>query len=414
MRPKFQKGQIELRGKEWFLRYYAEKTDVGGGMKRVRTRAFLAAYSDFPCRADSPADMEKLRQNLGGRIADILAPVNGKSGGLDPAKASALTVADFIERSYLPRLEWRLRQSPDSEFHVEPSTVKGYRDIFRSHVQNSPFAAIRVMQFGPQDGRQFLESLPKHLHHQTHMRIKNFMRGVFAWAIADGAYSSTNPMAGQKAGGRTKADSSNLTLRQRKIKASNEHAYTLKEVALMIKKLPEPARTVCITAAFTGLTRSELRGLKWSDYDGKTIQVKRKIWGTYEGPTKTEARQAGIHVVPLLKRVLTKYRKKFPPMDEGWIFRGEKNQRPLNLDNLSRREIPDHINGAWFGWHAFRRGLGSRLNEAGVDANTIQEILRHADVKTTMQFYILPDKAETRKAMRELAQTIRIKYDVKA
>jgi len=28
-------------------------------------------------------------------------------------------------------------------------------------------------------------------------------------------------------------------------------------------KLPEPARTVCAVAAFTGLTRSELRGLKW-------------------------------------------------------------------------------------------------------------------------------------------------------
>lgn len=112
--------------------------------------------------------------------------------------------------------------------------------------------------------------------------------------------------------------------------------------------------------------------------------------------------------------MLTKYEKKFPPMGEGWIFWREKNQEPLNLGNRSRRDITDHINGGWFGWQAFRRGLGSRLDEAGVNANTIQEISRHADVKTTMQFYILPDKAETRKAMRELAQTVRIKYDVKA
>ncbi len=31
------------------------------------------------------------------------------------------------------------------------------------------------------------------------------------------------------------------------------------------------------------------------------------------------------------------------------------------------------------GWHAFRRGLGTRLNEAGVDDTEIQSILRHAD-----------------------------------
>jgi hypothetical protein len=28
-------------------------------------------------------------------------------------------------------------------------------------------------------------------------------------------------------------------------------------------------------------------------------------------------------------------------------------------------------------WHAFRRGLGARLNDLGVDGKTIQSILRH-------------------------------------
>jgi integrase len=91
---------------------------------------------------------------------------------------------------------------------------------------------------------------------------------VFTWAIADGAFVGTNPMEETKAGGRTKKDDSfaGLTdsekLRKKKVQASNEHAYTLEEVAEMLDKLPEPARTVCAVAAFTGLTRSELRGLK--------------------------------------------------------------------------------------------------------------------------------------------------------
>jgi hypothetical protein len=31
------------------------------------------------------------------------------------------------------------------------------------------------------------------------------------------------------------------------------------------------------------------------------------------------------------------------------LFRGEKFLRPLDLDRLSRREIPKFIDGAWFG-----------------------------------------------------------------
>jgi integrase len=84
----------------------------------------------------------------------------------------------------------------------------------------------------------------------------------------------SNPMEETKAGGRTKkADPKDLDLRRRKIQASHEHAYTLEEVAEMLDKLPEPSRTVCAVAAFTGPTRSELRGLKWEDYAGETISA---------------------------------------------------------------------------------------------------------------------------------------------
>jgi integrase len=168
--------------------------------------------------------------------------------------------------------------------------------------------------------------------------------------------------------------------------------------------LPEPGRTVCAVAAFTGLTRSELKGLKWEDYDGETINVRRKIWNDHVGAPKTEAREAGVYVVPLLRKILAKFKVSHPPVGEGWVFRGEKTLRPLDLDNLSRREIPKYITGAWFGWHAFRRGLGTRLNEAGVDDKDIQSILRHADVSTTQAFYILPSRARAEAGLRSLTR----------
>jgi integrase len=84
------------------------------------------------------------------------------------------------------------------------------------------------------------------------------------------------------------------------------------------------------------------------------------------------------------------------------------------LHNLSRRDIPQHINGAWFGWQAFRRGLGTRLNEAGVDGKEIQGILRHADVSTTMAFYVLPDQKRAETGLKKLEQVAKTRYGIKA
>jgi hypothetical protein len=71
---------------------------------------------------------------------------------------------------------------------------------------------------------------------------------------------------------------------------------------------------------------------------------------------KTEAREAGVYVVPLLRKILAKYKASYPSVGEGCILRGEKMLRPFDLDNSSRRGIPPDINGAWFG----RLSPGSR------------------------------------------------------
>jgi integrase len=408
MRPRLQQGQVLKHGSNWVLRFREER-EVNGAIKRVRATEILAPYSDFP---EKPTEeiLEQVRKRYQEKIAKLLAPGNKNTA---PVMGVA-TVAEFIEHNYFPRLEWRLTVPAGNELHIEPSTIEGYRDILKIHVKDNPIAKIKLRNFTTRDGQRFLESLNQALSHQTHMRIKNFLRGVFTWAIADGAFTEMNPMENTKAGGSTKKRTTGLTERERKIQASNEHAYTLEEVAEMMDKLPEPARTVCAVAAFTGLTRSELRGLKWQDYDGESISVQRKIWNTHVGPPKTEAREAGIYVIPLLRKILTKYKAAFPSLGEGWIFRGEKLLRPLDLDNLSRRDIPQYINGAWFGWHAFRRGLGTRLNEARVDDKDIQSILRHADVSTTQAYYILPNHDRAQAGMKKLGKTLQTKYGIKA
>jgi integrase len=409
MRPRRQEGQVKLHGNQWVLAFYKDVRDSNGTVQRKRVQEFLAPYAMYPVR-----NPEQVREKLTDKIASILRPVN--AGVPTVAMLDGmLTVEQFITQRYWPRCEQR--QQLEGANHMEPSTIHGYRKIFKKHILGKPIASIPINRLTTKDGQDWLDSLPQNLSHKTHLRVRAFMSGVLTAAIQANVISGVNPMDATKAGGLSKGrKESELTPRELKIRQSNKHAYEHAEVALMLDKLPEPARTICSVAAFTGLTRSEIPALKWEDYDGKTINVVRKKWREHIGAPKTEAREAGVPVAPLLGEILSKYKKnkQFPPVEGGWMFYGQKEKKPIDMDNLSRREIPGHINGAWYGWHAFRRGLGTRLNDMGMNAVDIQKILRHANIATTLAYYTFPNPEKAKAGLRKLTETVRKKYAIKA
>jgi integrase len=400
MRPRGQQGQIKHHGANWIFVYYA-------GQKR--THVVLAPFVLYPFR-----DPEQIRAKFIDRINDLLRPVNAEVPGA-AMMDGMLTIGQYIEQVYWKRCEQRMEL--EGANHMEPSTIHGYRKIFAKHIAGKPIAAIPIARFTTRDGQEWLDSLPQRISHKTHLRIRAFLSGVLTTALQNNVISGVNPMDATKAGGLSKGrKEADLTPRELKIRKSNDHAYAHAEIALMLEKLPEPARTICAVAAFTGLTRSEIPALKWNDYKNGEIQVSRKIWGQHIGSPKTEAREAAVPVAPLLREILTKYKanKEFPPVEGSWMFYGQKEKKPIHMDSLSRREIPQFINGAWFGWHSFRRGLGTRLNDMGMNGVDIQRILRHANIATTLGYYTFPNPAKTKAGLRKLTEAARKEYGIKA
>jgi integrase len=77
----------------------------------------------------------------------------------------------------------------------------------------------------------------------------------------------------------------------------------------------------------------------------------------------------------------------------------------LNLNNVLNRIILPALRKAgleWHGWHAFRRGLATNLYRIGVPDKTIQAILRHANVSTTMNIYVKSISTDSTAAMELL------------
>ena len=383
MRPRYQNGSIVQRNGNWVIRYYDDRIK-DGVVKRVRVSKILAPVSGA----------YRTKTQVKSLADDVLSKLSASQ----PSQIDGtLTLTEFVEKKYFPHLD--KRQLMQGELHLEPSTAKGYRDIWKFRGKQSPIVTIRMRDFTTADGQQFLMNLDQSLTHQSHLRTKAFLSGVFNYAKQIGAISGVNPMDGTKAGG------TNKTFEGR--------AYNLDEIISMLEKLPDPARTVCAVAAFSGLSASELRGLRWSDYDGATLTVNQKVWGRHVGMPKTEARKRSVPVIPALKEILDSYRTEFPPNASGFIFRGERAGFALNLDNLSRKTIAPLLKDKtgktkWSGWHSFRRGLGTRLFYLGTDAKTVQTILRHAKVSTTTAHYVIPDPAEAVAAMGKFSEVLKV------
>jgi integrase len=202
---------------------------------------------------------------------------------------------------------------------------------------------------------------------------------------------------------------------------SETYAYSLDEVTRMISFLPEPAATIVAVAAYTGLRKGEIQGLLWEGYSGSELRVTRSIWNGVISEPKTARSKSAVPVIPQLQAMLDAHRRACGNPVCGPIFASGAGN-PVDLQNLANRVIlpvlhrckhcrlanGEHKNAGhafeldrvlWHGWHSFRRGIGTSLYRLGVPAKTIQDVLRHAQISTTLNIYVKAREEDSRNSM---------------
>jgi integrase len=365
-----QKGQIKRRGNAWLVRYWVNVKGTDGKETRKRVAKRLAAVGG---EYRTAASVQHLADEL-------LAPINAGA----PAE-STLTLKAYVEQHFLPSAVARLK----------PSTGQTYKTIWK--LVEPKVNGIELREYRTSHIDAILTAVgARGLSHNTNKKTKAFLSGVFREA--------------RRADLITGDPVSDARLPKGKAYRVTE-AYQLDEVVSMLKVLGEPSRTGVLVAALTGLRVSEIKGLRWSDYNGEVLNITRSVWQGKVSDTKTLTSAAPVPVVGPVRDALQAQRKRVPS-NVPWIFPGAKLGRPLRLENETRRVIVPTLKKAkieWRGWHAFRRGVGSILNALGVDAKTIQTILRHARVETTQAFYVKPVDAAAKKAMGKLAAAFKKK-----
>jgi integrase len=235
-----------------------------------------------------------------------------------------------------------------------------------------------LRQFRTVHGEQLLSVIARDvgLGRNSLKHIKSFLSGVFKQARRLGILDSVNPIQ-------------DVSI-PRAQEPEETYAYSIDEIKEMLVVLDEPARTVVLTAAFTGLRKGEIRGLCREDFNGTELCVNRSVWNSTVNEPKTARSKAPVPIVKELAEALEKHRQGMGRLAVGPIFQAG-NGKPLNLDNLARRVIRPILPVSkieWHGWHAFRRGLATSLHSLRVDDKTIQAILRQSNIGLTMNVYV--------------------------
>jgi integrase len=381
-----QHGHVFKFRRSWFLKYY--DVQLANGV-RVSKRV---------CKKLAPVNETYRKKSDVQSLADkILTPIN--SGAIVPE--SSMKVSEFIENHYLPHVKATLR----------PSTYHDYSEVWRCHVKER-IGKLTLRDFRTMHGQRIIQSIGG-IGHASLLRVKSFFSGVFTYAKQEGILDGVNPMQGVRVKGRPFK--------------TQMPVYSVAEISDSLHKLTEPARTVWIVAAFSGLRVSELRGLRWGDFDGESLHVSRSVWRTHVNAPKTMESENAVPVLPAIARILEEHRTRCKnPTANSYIFAGERRGAPLNLANLARRVIKPSIEQClkcgksraehkttdhsfeldpaltWKGWHALRRGLGTNLYSLGVQPRVIQSVLRHASVAMTMGYYVQAENDAARAALKPL------------
>ena len=261
----------------------------------------------------------------------------------------------------------------------KPSTIRGYHSQLNAHLLPA-FGTMRIEDIsegeierwragmaGSRAARPVLSNKTK--NHQLVLLHAIFRRAVKVYGLP------RNPLA---------------NVDRYRVRASGDiEVFSPEEIwALVRAAVSEVDGTIFLTAAFTGLRRGELLGLRWRDVDFEASTI--RVRASFAAGKLTTPKSGKVRAVPMAPDVAVALasigqRELFTGEDE-FVFAGESGL-PLNGDALSSRyERALQVAGLRrLRFHDLRHTFGTRMIREA-DIRRVQEWMGHADIQTTMKY----------------------------
>lgn len=142
-----------------------------------------------------------------------------------------------------------------------------------------------------------------------------------------------------------------------------------------------------IVSLNTGIRQGALFALKWDDinFKDKTITLRA-----------TSAKSRKTTIIPINQAVIDALLiwREISPKNGPLVFPSPRGGGELDNVKKAWTAILKQANIKNFRWHDMRHDFASRLVMAGVDLNTVRELLGHSDLKMTMRYAHLAPEAK--------------------
>jgi integrase len=376
----YQRGSLKKvkrrEGEIWVLRYRVTNSDG----RRVENVKPIGLVREFP--KDKDARREADRLGLPVRIND-----NPPAGRIH---------FNFLAGHYL-----KADFGADSVRPKSANTISHVEQIVRAYLVPR-FGNEIAEDIKPLDIQRWLKSLHEDngLAWTTIAKMRGVMHRIYKIGILH-EHVAKNPI---------------LNVETRSKTNYKPIVITPVQTLAILKALPSPLHfTLVLTCAATALRASEMLALRWTDvlWNEGRIRISKRWANGKDGETKTDASDGYVPLHPILSAHLRLWREQSPyAEDEDFVFPSLKarGRVPLSAsifvaDYLrpAAKKAGAHIeDGQRFGLHNLRHSLSNWLvNKAKVEPKTVQGILRHAKVQTTLDLYTQEDSDETLAAQGE-------------
>ena len=386
MRARYQRGYLRIGQRKtgpacWEFLWW--DTEPAG--RRVRRKAVVGTVLRYPTIEDAWQASNGLRvsinetrnrereQNIA--IADLVdhyirTELAGNSGDTGKSHATRIIYKEFLTRWVKPA--W-------GDLHIRAVRTTAVERWLRN---------LRRV-----DGQPMAPS--------TKAKIRNLMSVLFNHSIRyEWLEQGKNPI---------------LLVRQSSKRQKCPEFLEVNELQALLCELDQCFRVMVFLDAVTGLRRSELLALKWAniDFENLQIHVRRSIYLNVVGNCKTEASRRPVPMDPILAaELLTWNQITLYQQPDDWVFASPRTRgrHPYWPDALLSRVVRPAATragiGKHIGWHTFRHSLSSLLIANGENVKVVQELLRHATCRCTLEIYTRARLEAKREAQHRVVEMI--------
>lgn len=316
-----------------------------------------------------------------------------------PTKAAAWKAAkpmrDAVEQSKsvtvatAPTINTLIEQYREEKMPKRKDTRGGYESWIRVHIVPK-WGKNQITDLQARPVELWLDSLP--LAPKSRVHIRGILSSLWTFAMwKQDVPMQVNPI-------------SLVTIKGASKRIRKPRVLTVEQFRLLLPHLGEPFRTVALLSVCFGLRISEALALRWSDIDwlGGTLRIERGIVQQVVDDVKTDDSRKTLTISSDLLEVLMAWKQttQFSAPND-WIFASPVQIGKLPWSYTGVKEaLQRAADAAGIGHlrsHAFRHTYRTWLDSVGTPVGVQQKLMRHADIRTTMNIYgdaVTPDMRE--------------------